>query len=158
MPNIVLEKNGQTYRFGLNTDRSVTNGKAVPVPYNGVDYYARYGNDATPLKIEVNGQTYYIQYDAIEFARFYWERRASDTSGYSTTLFFPKGRYRVTLDGSNRENWYINVYDSGNKTVSISFPGSTYNKRLDCSISGSFNNHVVAGSNWNKVTIERIGD
>lgn len=158
MPNLVLEKNGQTYRFGLNTDRSVTNGKAVPVPYNGVDYYARYGNDVTPLKIEVNGQTYYIQYDAIEFTRYYWERRASDTSGYSTTLFFPKGRYRVTLDGRNNRSWDININDSGNKNVSISFPGSMNNKRLECSISGSFNDYVVSGYNWNKVTIERIGD
>ena len=33
MPNLVLEKGGQTYRFGLNTDKSVTNGKAVPVIY-----------------------------------------------------------------------------------------------------------------------------
>lgn len=158
MPNLVLEKDGQTYRFGLNTDKSVTNGKAVPVPYNGVDYYARYGTDATPLKIELSGQTYYIQYDAIEFARFYWERRASDTSGYSTTLFFPKGRYRVTLDGRNNRSWDINVNDSGNKTVSISFPGSMNNKSLECSISGVFNNYVVSGYNWNKVTIERIGD
>lgn len=158
MPNIVLEKNGQTYRFGLNTDKSVTNGKAVPVTYNGVDYYARYGNDATPLKIELNGRTYYIQYDAVEFTRYYWERRASDTSGYSTTLFFPKGRYRVTLDGSNDRSWDINVNDSGNRTVLISIPGSTYNNRLECSISGLFNNYVVAGNNWNKVTIERIGD
>lgn len=157
MPNIVLEKNGQTYRFGLNTDKSVTNGKAVPVTYNGVDYYARYGNDATPLKIEVNGRTYYIQYNAIEFARYYWERRASDTSGYSTTLFFPKGRYRVTLDGSNKRSWNINVNDNGNKTVSIRILGSGYNWRLECSISGSFN-YVPAGQNWNRVTIERIGE
>lgn len=158
MPNLVLEKNGQTYRFGLNTDKSVTNGKAVPVTYNGVDYYARYGTDATPLKIELNGRTYSIQYDAVEFTRYYWERRASDTSGYSTTLFFPKGRYRVTLDGRNNRSWDINVNDSGNKTVSISFPGSTNNKLLECSISGSFNDYVVAGYNWNRVTIERIGD
>lgn len=158
MPNIVLKKNGQTYRFGLNTDKSVTNGKAVPVPYNGVDYYARYGTDTTPLKIELNGRTYYIQYDAVEFTRYYWERRASDTSGYSTTLFFPKGRYRVTLDGSNKRSWDINVNDNGNKTVSIRILGSGYNQRLECSISDSFNNYVVAGNNWNKVTIERIGD
>lgn len=158
MPNLVLEKNGQTYRFGLNTDKSVTNGKAVPVPYNGVDYYARYGTDATPLKIELNSRAYFIQYDAVEFTRYYWERSASDTSGYSTTLFFPKGRYRVTLDGSNYRSWDINVNDSGNRTVSISIPGSDYNKRLECSVSGLFNNYVVAGNNWNKVTIERIGD
>lgn len=158
MPNLVLEKNGQTYRFGLNTNKSVTNGKSVPVTYNGVDYYARYGTDATPLKIEINGRTYSIQYDAVEFTRYYWERRASDTSAYSTTLFFPKGQYSITLDGSNKRSWNINVNDSGNRTVSISFPGSTNNKRLECSISGSFNNHIVAGNNWNKVIIERIGE
>ena len=158
MPNLVLEKNGQTYRFGLNTNKSVTNGKSVPVTYNGVDYYARYGTDATPLKIEINGRTYSIQYDAVEFTRYYWERRARDTSAYSTTLFFPKGQYSITLDGSNKRSWNINVNDSGNRTVSISFPGSTNNKRLECSISGSFNNHVVAGNNWNKVIIERIGE
>lgn len=158
MPNLVLEKGGQTFRFELNADKSVTNGKAVPVTYNGVDYYARYGNDATPLKIEVNGRTYYIQYNAIEFARFYWERRASDTSGYSTTLFFPKGSYRVTLDGSNKRSWGININDNGNKTVSIRILGSGYNQRLECSISGSFNNYLSAGQNWNRVTIERIGD
>lgn len=158
MPNLVLEKNGQTYRFGLNADKSVTNGKAVPVTYNGVDYYARYGNDVTPLKIEVGGRTYYIQYNAIEFARYYWERRASDTSGYSTTLFFPKGRYRVTLDGSNKRSWDISINDNGNKTVSIRILGSGYNQRLECSISGSFNNYLPAGQNWNRVTIERIGE
>lgn len=158
MPNLVLEKGGQTFRFELNADKSVTNGKAVPVTYNGVDYYARYGNDATPLKIEVNGRTYYIQYNAIEFARFYWERRASDTSGYSTTLFFPKGSYRVTLDGNNKRSWGININDNGNKTVSIRILGSGYNKRLECSISGSFNDHLPAGQNWNRVTIERIGE
>lgn len=158
MPNLVLEKNGQTYRFGLNTNKSVTNGKSVPVTYNGVDYYARYGTDATPLKIEINGRTYSIQYDAVEFTRYYWERRGSDTSAYSTTLFFPKGQYSITLDGINKRSWNINVNDSGNRTVSISFPGSTNNKRLECSISGSFNNHVVAGNNWNKVIIERIGE
>jgi hypothetical protein len=158
MPNLVLEKNGQAYRFELNSDKSVTNGKAVPVTYNGVDYYARYGNDVTPLKIEVNGQTYYIQYDAIEFARYYWERRASDTSGYSTTLFFPKGRYRVTLEGSNKRSWDISINDNGNKTVSIQILGSGYNQRLECSISGSFNNYLPAGQNWNRVMIERVGE
>lgn len=158
MPNLVLEKNGQTYRFGLNTNKSVTNGKSVPVTYNGVDYYARYGTDATPLKIEINGRTYSIQYDAAEFTRYYWERRTSDTSAYSTTLFFPKGQYSITLDGSNKRSWNINVNDSGNRTVSISFPGSTYNKSLKCSVSGLFDNYVVAGNNWNKVIIERIGE
>lgn len=158
MPNIVLEKNGQTYRFGLNTDKSVTNGKAVPVTYNGVNYYARYGTDATPLKIEVNGRTYYIQYDAVEFTRYYWERNARDRNSYSTTLFFPKGRYRVTLDGSDASSWDINVNDSGNRTVSVSVSGSEYNPRLACSISSLFDEHVAGGYRSNKLIIERIGD
>lgn len=158
MPNIVLKKNGQTYRFGLNTDKSVTNGKAVPVTYNGVDYYARYGTDATPLKIEVNGRTYSIQYDAVEFSRYYWERSASDKTSYSTTLFFPKGRYRVTLDGRNADSWDINVNDSGNRTVSVSVSGSEYNPRLACLISGIFDERVIGGYRSNKLIIERIGD
>lgn len=158
MPNIVLEKNGQTYRFGLNTDKSVTNGKAVPVTYNGVDYYARYGTDATPLKIEVNGRTYYIQYDAVEFTRYYWERNASDRRSHSTTLFFPKGRYRVTLDGRDGNSWDINVNNSGNRTVSVSVSGSEYNPRLACSISSLFDERVIGGYHSNKLIIERIGD
>ncbi len=158
MPNLVLEKNGQTYRFGLNTDKSVTNGKAVPVTYNGVDYYARYGTDATPLKIEVNGRTYSIQYDAVEFTRYYWERRASDQSNYNVTLFFPKGQYRGRVDGQNVTQRNFTVSSSGNRTVSISFSGSQYNKRFTCTISGVFNEYVIAGNNWNKLTIERIGD
>ena len=158
MPNLVLEKNGQTYRFGLNTDRSVTNGKAVPVTYNGVNYYARYGTDATPLKIELNGRTYSIQYDAVEFTRYYWERSASDHNSYSTTLFFPKGQYRVTLDGREVNSWNINVNDSGNRTVSISFRGNEHASRYICSISGLFDERVVGGYRSNKLIIERIGD
>lgn len=158
MPNIVLEKNGQTYRFGLNTDKSVTNGKSVPVTYNGVDYYARYGTDATPLKTEVNGRTYYIQYDAVEFTRYYWERSASDRTSYSTTLFFPKGRYRVTLDGREVNSWDINVNDSGNRTVSIIISGTEYYTRYRCSISGLFDENVVGSYRSNKLIIERIGD
>lgn len=158
MPNLVLEKGGQTYRFGLHTDKTVTNGKAVPVEYNGTTYYARYDTANTPLKTEVNGQTYYIQYDVVAFTRYYWERRASDTSNYSTTLFFPKGQYRGTVDGQNVTQRNFTVSSSGNRTVSISFSGTQYNKRFTCTISGVFNEYVIAGNNWNKLTIERIGD
>ena len=158
MPNLVLEKGSQTFRFGLHEDKSVTRGKFITVPFNGRDYYARYGDTSTPLKTEINGRTHFIQYDAVAFTRYYWERKANDLSSYSTTLFFPKGQYTITLDGNNKRSWNINVNDSGNRTVSISFPGSTNNKHLKCSISGSFNNHVVAGNNWNKVIIERIGE
>lgn len=158
MPNLVLEKNGQTYHFGLNTDRSVTNGKAVPVTYNGVDYYARYGTDATPLKIELNGRTYSIQYDAVEFTRYYWESGASNRNSFSITLFFPKGRYRVTLDGREANSWNINVNDSGNRTVSVIISGNEHNTRYTCSISGLFDERVVGGYRSNKLIIERIGD
>lgn len=157
MPNIVVEKGGQTYRFGLHTDKTVTNGKAVPVEYNGTTYYARYDTANTPLKTEINGKTYSIQYDVVAFTRYYWERRASDQSNYNVTLFFPKGRYRVTLDGQNTDSWDINIESSGNRTVSISFQGSMNNKRFICSISGLFDNRVIAGNNWNKLIIERIG-
>ena len=158
MPNIVVEKGGQTYRFGLHTDKTVTNGKAVPVEYNGTTYYARYDTANTPLKTEVNGQTYYIQYDVVAFARYHWERRASDQSNYNVTLFFPKGQYRGTVDGQNVTRRNFTVSSSGNRTVSISFSGTQYNKRFTCTISGVFNEYVVAGNNWNKLTIERIGD
>ena len=158
MPNIVIEKGGQTYRFGLHTDKTVTNGKAVPVEYNGTTYYARYDTANTPLKTEINGQTYYIQYDAVTFTRYHWERRASDQSNYNVTLFFPKGQYRGTVDGQNVTRRNFTVSSSRNRTVSISFSGTQYNKRFTCTISGVFNEYVVAGNNWNKLTIERIGD
>ena len=38
MPNLVLEKGGQTFRFGLHEEKSVTRGKFITVPYNGKDY------------------------------------------------------------------------------------------------------------------------
>lgn len=158
MPNIVVEKGGQTYRFGLHTDKTVTNGKAVPVEYNGTTYYARYDTANTPLKTEVNGQTYYIQYDVVAFTRYHWERRASDQSNYNVTLFFPKGQYRGTVDGQNVTLRNFTVSSSGTRTVSISFAGTQYNKRFTCTISGVFNEYVIAGNNWNKLTIERIGD
>lgn len=158
MPNLVLEKGGQTFRFGLHEEKGVTQDKYVTVPFNGREYYARYGDDVTPLRIEINGRTHFIQYNAVAFTRYYWERRANDISSYSTTLFFPKGRYSITLDGYNKRSWNININDSGNRTVSIIFPGSTNNHRYTCSISGVFNDYVLAGNNMNRLTIERIGD
>nr|DAG16789.1 MAG TPA: hypothetical protein [Caudoviricetes sp.] len=34
MPNLVLEKGGQTFRFGLHENKGVTHGKFITVPYN----------------------------------------------------------------------------------------------------------------------------
>lgn len=155
MPNLVLEKGGQTFRFGLHEDKSVTNGKSMYISFNGRDYYARYGDTLTPLEVEINGRTYFIQYDAVAFTRYYWEGSASNNN---TTLFFPKGQYRVTLDGSNKRSWDININSSGSRTVSISFWGAKNNIHFTCSISGLLNEHVVAGVNRNKLTIERIGE
>ena len=50
MPNLVLEKGGQTYRFGLTANAAVTNGQNIKVPFNGTELYARIGNENTPLK------------------------------------------------------------------------------------------------------------
>ena len=61
MPNLVLEKDGQTYRFGLHEEKSVTRGKFISVPFNGKEYYARYGDTSTPLKTEINGREYSVQ-------------------------------------------------------------------------------------------------
>lgn len=159
MPNIVLEKNGQTYRFGLNTDRSVTNGKAVSVTYNGVDYYARYGTDATPLKIELNGRTYSIQYNPAAFNNIYVDRPASDRSEWRNTVFFPSGNYRITIDGSTRDSREIRINDNKNLEIVMNIIGQGYgNQRLKLTISGYYDRQILAGSNRNKFSIERIGD
>lgn len=159
MPNLVLEKNGQTYRFGLNTNKSVTNGKSVPVTYNGVDYYARYGTDATPLKIEINGRTYSIQYDAAAFNNIYVDRPASDRSEWRNTVFFPSGNYRITIDGSTRDSREIRINDNRNLEVIMSITGYGYNNQhLKLTISGYYDRQVQAGSNRNRFSIERIGD
>nr|DAI36777.1 MAG TPA: Retinal tissue protein [Caudoviricetes sp.] len=34
MPNLVLKKGGQTFRFGLHEEKSVTRGKYITVPFN----------------------------------------------------------------------------------------------------------------------------
>lgn len=96
MPNLVLEKGGQTYRFGLHEEKSVTRGKYITVPFNGRDYYARYGEVSTPLKIEKDGRTYSIQYDPIEFVSFSWGRNGRGNGVYKESVFLPKGQYRIT--------------------------------------------------------------
>ena len=55
MPNLVLEYNGHTYRFGLTTDAALTNGQNIKVPFNGSELYTRIGDDNTPLKVIKTG-------------------------------------------------------------------------------------------------------
>lgn len=104
MPNLVLEKGGQTYRFGLHEEKSVTRGKYITVPFNGKEYYARYGDTSTPLKIEKGGRTYSIQYEPVEFWAYPWFRSGKGNGVYDETVFLPKGQYRITYTYSYRDS------------------------------------------------------
>lgn len=104
MPNLVLEKGGQTFRFGLHEEKSVTHGKFITVPFNGKDYYARYGDTPTPLKVEKDGRTYSIQYEPVEFWAYPWFRSSGGNGLYEETVFLPKGRYRITYKYSYKDN------------------------------------------------------
>ena len=155
MPDLVLEKGGQTHRFKLHEDKSVTNGKSIYIPFNGRDYYARYGDTPTPLEVEIKDIKQYVQYEPADFKRYYWERTADNIGRYSVIRFFPKGRYRVILDGYNDETYEFSAGNSGNRTISLAVERRG---RFTCTISGLFAEHVMAGNVWNKLTIERIGD
>lgn len=157
MPNLVLEYNGQTYRFGLTTDAALTNGQNIKVPFNGNELYARIGDDNTPLKVIKNGSTYSVQYNPVAFNNIYVDRPASDRSEWRNTVFFPSGNYRITIDGSARDSRDIRINDNRSLEVIMSING--YNdKRLKLTISGYYDRQVPAGSNRNRFSIERIGD
>lgn len=155
MPNIIVEKGGQTYRFGLNSDKTVTNGKAAPITYGGTTYYARYGTDATPLKTEVNGKLYYVQYDAADFKTINWQGTTSNTK----TVFFPKGRYVVHMSLHQDIRIEVEISKSGVKAVTVtikrlgSFDGS-YRLVID----GVFNEVIYTNYNNPSYSIERIGE
>nr|DAM67699.1 MAG TPA: hypothetical protein [Caudoviricetes sp.] len=157
MPNLVLEYNGQTYRFGLTTNADLTNGQNIKVPFNGSELYARIGDDNTPLKVIKNGRTYSVQYNPAAFNNIYVDRPASDRSEWRNTVFFPTGNYRITIDGSSRDSREIRINDNRNLEIVMSIVG--YNdRRLNLTISGYYDRRVPAGSNRNKFSIERIGD
>lgn len=157
MPNLVLEYNGHTYRFGLTTDASLTNGQNIKVPFNGNELYARIGDDNTPLKVIKNGRTYSVQYNPAAFNNIYVDRPASDRSEWRNTVFFPSGNYRITIDGSGRDSREIRINDNRNLEV-IMFIKGYDDKRLNLTISGYYDRQVPAGNNRNKFSIERIGD
>ena len=159
MPNLVLEKNGQIYRFGLTANAAVTNGQNIKVPFNGTELYARIGNDNTPLKVIKNGSTYSVQYNPVAFNNIYVDRPASDSSEWRNTVFFPSGNYRITIDGSTRDSREIRINDNRNLEIVMSIVGQGYgNRRLKLTISGYYDRQLQAGSNRNKFSIERIGD
>ena len=157
MPNLVLEYNGHTYRFGLTTDAALTNGQNIKVSFNGSELYARIGDDNTPLKVIKNERTYSVQYNPAAFNNIYVDRPASDRSEWRNTVFFPSGNYRITIDGSTRDSREIRINDNRNLEVIMSING--YNdKRLKLTISGYYGRQVPAGVNHNRFSIERIGD
>lgn len=159
MPNLVLEYNGQIYRFGLTANAAVTNGQNIKVPFNGSELYARIGNDNTPLKVIKNGSTYSVQYNPVAFNNIYVDRPASDRSEWRNTVFFPSGNYRITIDGSAIDSREIRVNDSRNLEIVMNIIGQGYgNQHLKLTISGYYKRQVQAGSNRNKFSIERIGD
>lgn len=157
MPNLVLEYNGHTYRFGLTTDAALTNNQNIKVPFNGNELYARIGDDNTPLKVIKNGRTYFVQYNPAAFNNIYVDRPASDNSEWRNMVFFPSGNYRITIDGSARDSRDIRINDNRNLEVVMSINGYS-DKRLKLTISGYYDRQVSAGSNRNKFSIERIGD
>lgn len=155
MPNLVLEKGGQTYRFKLHEDKSVTHNKFIPIPFNGKDYYARYGDASTPLITEVNGVKHFVQYEPVDFQTVRWEGTTSNTK----TVFFPKGRYVVNmlLHQSKRIEVYVNNSEEKKITVEITGLGRN-NGKYRLIIPGLFDeliyNNYTNPSYW----IERIGD
>lgn len=158
MPNLVLEKNGQIYRFGLTTNAALTNGQNIKVPFNGSELYARIGNESTPLKVIKNGSTYSVQYNPVAFNNIYVDRPSSDGSEWRNTVFFPIGNYRITIDGRTQDSQEIRINDNRNLEIVMSIIGREYNRRLNLTISGYYDNRVQAGKSSNKFSIERIGD
>lgn len=159
MPNLVLEYNGQIYRFGLTTNAALTNGQNIKVSFNGSELYARIGNDNTPLKVIKNGSTYSVQYNPVAFNNIYVDRPASDRSEWRNTVFFPSGNYRITIDGSTSDSREIRINDNRNLEIVMNIIGRGYNnQRLNLTISGYYGEQIPAGSNRNKFSIERIGD
>lgn len=147
MPNLVLEKGGQTFRFGLHEEKSVTRGKYITVPFNGREYYARYGDTSTPLKIEKGGRTYSIQYEPVEFTTYSWAKNGRRNGVYEENVFLPNGKYRVT---------YTYQYKDSNDrvktgTVSEEFTMST---SQEIPIKVEYNQEVNIHRIW--VTIQNV--
>lgn len=155
MPNIEIEKGGQTFRFGLHEDKDVTRGKFITVPFNGREYYARYGDTSTPLKAEINGREYSVQYDPVDFQTIRWEGTTSNTK----TVFFPKGRYAVNmlLHQYKRIEVYISKSEEKAVTVTINHLGS-YNALYRLTIDGVFDEKIRNNNTEPSYWIERIGD
>ena len=168
MPNLVLEKGGQTHRFKLHEDKSVTRGKYISVPFNGEEYYARYGDTSTPLKIEKEGRTYSIQYDPIEFVSFSWARNGRGNGVYNETVFLPKGKYRITYTYWRRNSNNINRTETFSEEFTVNTSQEApmkieYNQegvihRIWVTIQGVYDGYQNRRYDDITFTIERIGE
>ena len=160
MPNLVLEKNGQTFRFGLHEEKSVTRGKYITVPFNGRDYYARYGDTSTPLKIEKGGRTYSIQYEPVDFVTISEQLNATINESKTLNVYFSKGNYRVYMRLNSSIEHEINVTKDGNMQIQATVKTSPneYTKIFSLKIGDVFNKAIENAENYAYFTIERIGE
>lgn len=160
MPNLVLEKSGQTFRFGLHEEKSVTRGKYITVPFNGREYYARYGDEVTPLKIEKDGRTYSIQYEPVDFVTISEQLNATTNESKTLNIYFSKGNYRVYMRLSNSIEREINVTKDGNMQIqaTVTTAPNGYVKRFSLKIGDVFNETIQNAENYAYFTIERIGE
>lgn len=160
MPNLVLEKGGQTYRFGLHEEKSVTRGKYITVPFNGRDYYARYGDTSTPLKIEKGDRTYSIQYEPVEFQTISESVNARQAGSKMLQVYFAEGRYKVRMRFSNTEEFEVYINEYGNKEVAgiVSIHPNGFTKTFTLKIGNVFNEAITNAGTDAYFTIKRIGE
>ena len=160
MPNLVLEKGGQTYRFGLHEEKSVTRGKYITVPFNGREYYARYGDTPTPLKTEKDGRTHYIQYEPVDFVTVSEQLNATNNESKTLNVYFSKGNYRVYMRLSNSIEREINVTKDGDMQIQATVTTSSdgYAKIFSLKIGDVFSKTIQNAENNAYFTIERIGE
>lgn len=168
MPNLVLEKGGQTFRFGLHEEKSVTRGKYISVPFNGREYYARYGDTPTPLKIEKDGRTYSIQYEPVEFVSFSWGISTGEGGTYNKNVFLPKGQYQITYTYTEINNNNVpqtkttsevfNVSTSREVTIEINYYKSVNTHKIWVTIPEAYNGYQKRLYGYITFNIERIGE
>lgn len=160
MPNLVLEKNGQTFRFGLHDNKDVTRGKYIPVVVNNREYYARYGDTPTPLKIEKDGRTYSIQHEVVDFQTISETINARHDESKTLQVYFAKGRYKVRMRFSNTEEYEVYINEYGNKQIeaNVKTNASGYTKVFTLKIGDVFEKRITNVENDAYFTIERIGE
>lgn len=159
MPNIIVEKNGQTFRFGLHEDKDVTRGKYITVPFNGREYYARYGDTSTPLKIEKDDRPYFVQYEPVDFQTISERLNAYKGETKTMQVYFAKGHYKVTMRLSYKNEYTIYISEYGNQTITADARKNYKDVAvLKLQIGGVFNETMSTSEDTAYFTIERLGE